>query len=76
METMRASWTDERLDDLSKKVDDGFSHMDDEFHIVRSEFGLVRSEIASLNRTVALGFAGIVASVLGSAMAAVLTHAL
>ncbi len=76
MEMMRESWTDERLDDLSKKVDDGFSRMDGEFHLVRAEFAAVCSEISSLNRTVALGFAGLVASVLGSAVAAVLAHAL
>ena len=81
METMtRDSWTDERLDDLSNRVDGGFSRMDGEFHAVRSEmrseFAAVRSEIASLNRTMILGFGGLAASVLGSAVAAILAHAL
>ena len=31
MEAVREKWTDERLDDLSKKVDDGFAEMRAEF---------------------------------------------
>lgn len=88
---MRESWTDERMDDLSKRVDDGFrgvkADMRTEFASVRAEIGGVRgdmrtefaslrSEIASLNRTLALGFAGIVASVLGGVVAAFVAHAL
>ena len=45
----RESWTDERLDDLSKRVDDGFKEMRAEFGLVRSEMreeiGLMRSEM-------------------------------
>ena len=37
METMRERWTDERLDDLNKKVDDGFARMDATFGELRSE---------------------------------------
>jgi len=57
----RASWTDERLDDLNKKVDSldrrmeaGFAEVREEFRAVRSEmqteFQGVRAEIATLNR--------------------------
>lgn len=35
----RETWTDQRLDDLSKKVDDGFGEMREEFRAVRSEIG-------------------------------------
>jgi hypothetical protein len=28
VERARDTWTDERLDDLSKRVDDGFNHLD------------------------------------------------
>ena len=31
MQTMREAWTDERLDDLNKKVDDGFARVDRRF---------------------------------------------
>jgi hypothetical protein len=33
----REAWTDERLDDLNKKVDDGFSEMREEFRAMRTE---------------------------------------
>lgn len=47
-ETPREKWTDERLDDLNKKVDDGFRDMREEFRAVRDEFGVVRGEIGGL----------------------------
>ena len=31
MAVMREAWTDERLDDLNKKVDDGFARVDQRF---------------------------------------------
>src|SRR3954471_13385870 len=44
----REAWTDERLDDLNKKVDDGFKEMHAEFRALRgemmSEFQAVRAE--------------------------------
>jgi hypothetical protein len=62
----REAWTDERLDDLNKKVDMGFEEM-------RAEFRAVRGEISALNRTVVqfawavvgtifLGFMGTIAA--------------
>ena len=36
---MRERWTDERLDDLNKKVDDGFAETRAEFRAVRAEIG-------------------------------------
>ena len=46
MATMaRESWTDERLDDLNKKVDDGFAEMRHEFRTLSSE---LRAEIGGL----------------------------
>ena len=48
----REAWTDERLDDLSRKVDNGFKEMHTEFRAVRSEMAAVRAEIGALNRTI------------------------
>lgn len=54
MEAVRDKWTDERLDDLNKKVDDGFADTRAEFRALRSEmkgaFREVRSELRSQNR--------------------------
>jgi hypothetical protein len=37
MEAVREKWTDERLDDLNRKVDDGFAEMRAEFRELRAE---------------------------------------
>lgn len=67
-ETPREKWTDERLDDLNKKVDDGFGEM-------REEFRAVRGEMAAMQRTflqvavggfitMSVGFSATIATVL------------
>ena len=59
---VRDAWTDERLDDLNKRVDGGFGEMRqefrsireemrDEFRAVRGEIQGVRNEVASLSRS-------------------------
>jgi hypothetical protein len=35
METMRQSWTDERLDDLNARVSDGFRRIDERIDALR-----------------------------------------
>jgi hypothetical protein len=46
----RETWTDERLDDLNKKVDDGFKETREEFRAMRGEikgeFQSIRAEMA------------------------------
>jgi hypothetical protein len=37
MMTPRESWTDQRLDDLNKKVDDGFARLDGDLREIRRE---------------------------------------
>ncbi|HET9677912.1 MAG TPA: hypothetical protein VFP21_10460 [Solirubrobacterales bacterium] len=53
----RELWTDERLDDLNKKVDSGFMEMRTEFRAIRaemqSEFQAVRGEIQGVRDEVA-----------------------
>lgn len=60
---MHERWTDERLDDLNKKVDDGFAEMRMEFRAVRTEMGglhrLMIQLFAGMFLTMILGFAGI-----------------
>ncbi len=48
----REKWTDERLDDLNKKVDDGFAD--------------VKADIRELRREMVAGFFVIVAAIIGS----------
>ena len=37
MERARATWTDERLDDLSRRVDSGFNRIDGDLRQLRAE---------------------------------------
>jgi len=52
----REKWTDERLDDLNKKVDDGFSETKAE---MRSGFARVDGEIKELRREMNARFGGV-----------------
>lgn len=53
---MRDKWTDERLDDLNKKVDDGFARIDARFAQVDARFAQIDARIDSLQRTMTQGF--------------------
>lgn len=77
----RETWTDERLDDLKAGVERGFDEVKGEIREVRGEIREVRGEIRelrtetnarfdSMQRTMIIGFAGIVASTVGSVIAA------
>jgi hypothetical protein len=76
----REKWTDERLDDLSKKVDngfadtkaemrEGFARVDKNFQELRSEmndrFINLENRFESLNRTLIGGFFVVVAAMIG-----------
>jgi hypothetical protein len=51
----REVWTDERLDDLNKKVDEGFREM-------REEFRAIRTEMSAQNRMMVQLFGGMFAT--------------
>src|SRR3954454_1516331 len=55
----RERWTDERLDDLNKKVDDGFARLD-------RDIREVREELKNLNRTLIGGIVAIAIAIIGS----------
>jgi hypothetical protein len=65
----REKWTDERLDDLSKKVDDGFARLDGDIRELRGEVNVLRREMNarfdSLNRNLIGGAVAIVAALIG-----------
>ena len=74
----RETWTDERLDDLSRRMDQGFDRVDrdlrdmrSEIRDVRGEFGHVRSEIADLRTLIHRFGAGLFATIV---VAALLQH--
>jgi hypothetical protein len=40
MESMREAWTDERLDDMSRRMDEGFRRVDEDLRALRTEMSL------------------------------------
>jgi hypothetical protein len=72
--TPREKWTDERLDDLNKKVDDGFADTKVEMRKcfadtkaeMREGFARVDADIRALRRDMHAGFFVIVAAIIGS----------
>jgi hypothetical protein len=53
MEPMRDKWTDERLDDLNRKVDAGFDRIDGDIRALRVE---TRTEFTALRGEMKAGF--------------------
>jgi DNA anti-recombination protein RmuC len=49
MQTMRESWTDERLDDLNATVDRGFARVDERFQRVDERFDKVDERFERVN---------------------------
>lgn len=66
----REAWTDERLDDLNARVDRGFDEVKGEIRDLRAEmnsrFAAVDARFDSMQRTMIIGFASIVASVIAT----------
>jgi hypothetical protein len=59
MERARATWTDERLDDLARRVDHGFNRVDGDLRHLRTE---MNARFDGLQRTIIqVGGGGIVA---------------
>ncbi|HKB52056.1 MAG TPA: hypothetical protein VKC63_11610 [Solirubrobacterales bacterium] len=50
MEAMREAWSDDRLDDLNRKVDDGFLSVDKRFDAVDKRFDWVDKRFDAIDR--------------------------
>lgn len=61
METVRETWTDERLDDLNHRVDVGFREVGEEFRALRLE---MRTEFGGMIAVLLVGFLGVIATIL------------
>jgi hypothetical protein len=57
-------WTDERLEDLNKKVDDGFAEMRTEFRAIRGEVASLTHAMWGMFGTMIFDFAGIIIAML------------
>jgi hypothetical protein len=47
MDVVREAWTDERLDDLARRVDQGFDRVDRDLRDLRTDLAAVRNELKS-----------------------------
>jgi hypothetical protein len=60
MEAMRQSWTDDRLDDLARRMDDGFNRMDADMRAMRTEIGALQRTMIQLGSGVIVAILGLV----------------
>lgn len=67
----RETWTDGRLDDMSKRMDQGFERVDRDLRDMRGEIGDVRGEIGELRALIHRFGTGII----GAIVIAILLHA-
>jgi hypothetical protein len=69
----REKWTDERLNGLAGRVDRGFAEVKGEVRDLRVEmnerFSSVDTRFDAMQRTMIIGFASIVASIVGAVVA-------
>ena len=59
----RVAWTDERLDDLSRRMDAGFERVDMEIRGLRAEIAELRGVTNRVGVGIMVGLAGVIASV-------------
>ena len=69
METMRQSWTDDRLDDMSDRIDQRFDQVDQRFDRLETDVTALRTEMNtrfdSLNRTLLQVGGGVIVALIG-----------
>jgi hypothetical protein len=70
MERARATWTDERLDDLARRIDGGFNRIDGDLRELRSEmnarFDALHRLMIQVSGGLLIGVVGTVVSVLAT----------
>jgi hypothetical protein len=62
MEAMRQSWTDERLDDLSKRVEAGFSRVDADLRGLNARFDALQRTMLQVGGGVIVALVGLIAT--------------
>jgi hypothetical protein len=65
MESMRATWTDSRLDDLANRVDAGFARVDGDIRELRGEIGSLQRTIIQVGGALGAGFVALLAAMIG-----------
>jgi len=57
-------WTDERLDDLSRRVGTGFERVDKDIRELRADIGALRLAILQVGGGLGVGLIGVIVSIL------------
>ena len=69
MEVVRSRWTDERLDDLSRRMDLGFQRVDEETRALRAEmnarFDSLHRDMLGMQRTMIAMMVSMMATIIG-----------
>ena len=69
----RAAWTDERLDDLSRRMDAGFDRIDADIRELRlelrTEIGELRTTMIRIGGGLMVGLVGVIGAVLAAGFA-------
>jgi hypothetical protein len=60
--SVREAWTDERLDDLSKKMDQGFSRLDAEMRALNGRFDSLQKTLLQVNGAIVAALIGLIAT--------------
>ena len=66
MERVRATWTDERLDDLARRVDDGFNRVDGDLREIRTEMSGLQRTMIQIGGATLVAFLATIASVIAT----------
>jgi hypothetical protein len=75
MERARATWTEEPLDDLSRRVDDGFNRVDEDIRSLRTDLSgridRLDARLDALQRTMLQVGGGTIAAILAAALSVI-----
>jgi hypothetical protein len=66
MERALATWTDERLDDLARRVDDGFNRVDADLREIRTEMSSLQRTMIQNGGATLVAFLATIASVIAT----------
>ena len=79
MERTRATWTDERLDDLAQRMDRGFSRIDEDVRTLRSDmnarFDSMERRMDSFQTAILQLGGGMTVAILATLVSVLLTRA-
>ena len=62
---MRQSWTDERLDDMSRRMDQGFARVDVELRALNGRFDALERILIQIGFVMSASLLGVIATLAG-----------